>query len=145
MTINFGFLGRIQYTYLKTSGNFRITLGGIKSWNRTYFFGSGCIHMLRLHYDYRLLRHFIKPTRLQIIFPSLYWQVLKLLYAIDRPPLWSSGQSSWLQPQSSRVRLPALPDILGSSGSGTGSTQPGEDKLGVTWNKSSSSGLENWD
>jgi hypothetical protein len=35
------------------------------------------------------------------------------------PPLWSSGQSSWLQIQRSRVRFPALPDFLRSSGSGT--------------------------
>jgi hypothetical protein len=39
-------------------------------------------------------------------------------------PLWSSGQSSWLQIQRSLVRFPLLPDFLKSSGSGTGSTQP---------------------
>jgi hypothetical protein len=39
---------------------------------------------------------------------------------IIRPPLWSSGQSSWLLTQRSRVRFPALPDFLSSSGSGTG-------------------------
>ena len=43
-----------------------------------------------------------------------------------RPPLWSSGQSFWLQIQRSRVRFPALPDFLSSSGSGTGPTQPRE-------------------
>ena len=43
-----------------------------------------------------------------------------------RPPLWSSGQSFWLQIQRSRVRSPALRDFLSSSGSGTGSTQPRE-------------------
>ena len=43
-----------------------------------------------------------------------------------RSPLWSSGQSFWLQIQRSRVRFPALPDFLSSSGSGTGSTQPRE-------------------
>jgi len=43
-----------------------------------------------------------------------------------RPPLWSSGQSFWLQIQGSRVRSPELPDFLSSSGSGTGSTQPRE-------------------
>ena len=36
------------------------------------------------------------------------------------------GQSYWLQIQRSRVRSPALPDFLSSSGSGTGSTQPRE-------------------
>jgi hypothetical protein len=40
-----------------------------------------------------------------------------------REPLWSSGQSSWLQVQRSLVRFPALRDFLTSSGSGTGSTQ----------------------
>jgi hypothetical protein len=46
------------------------------------------------------------------------------IYSIG--PLWSSGQSVWLQIQRSRVRSPALPDFLSSSGSGTGSTQPRE-------------------
>jgi hypothetical protein len=41
-----------------------------------------------------------------------------------RPPLWSSGQSFWLQIQRSLVRFPALPFFLRSRGSGTGSTQP---------------------
>ena len=42
------------------------------------------------------------------------------------PPLWSSGQSFWLQIQWSLVRFQALPDFLSSSGSGNGSTQPRE-------------------
>jgi hypothetical protein len=46
-----------------------------------------------------------------------------LLY-LHRPPLLPGGQSSWLLTQRSRVRFPALPDFLNSSGSGTGSTQP---------------------
>jgi hypothetical protein len=41
-------------------------------------------------------------------------------------PLWSSGESSWLQIQRPWARFPALPDFLKSSGSGTGSTQPRE-------------------
>jgi hypothetical protein len=32
------------------------------------------------------------------------------------PPLWSSGQSFWLQIQRSQVRFPALPDFLRSRG-----------------------------
>ena len=61
------------------------------------------------------------------------------------PPLWSSSQSFWLQIQRSRVRFPALPDFLSSSGSGTGSTQHREVNWGVTWIKSSGSGPENRD
>ena len=54
------------------------------------------------------------------------------------PPLWSSGQSFWLQIQRSRVRSPALPDFLSRIGSGTGSTQPREVKLRSYLNKKSS-------
>jgi hypothetical protein len=46
----------------------------------------------------------------------------KLWFRVDA--LWSSGQSSWLLTQRSRIRFPALPDFMSSSGSGTGSTQP---------------------
>jgi hypothetical protein len=60
------------------------------------------------------------------------------MYCLQRPPLWSSGQSFW-------VRFPALPDFLRSRGSGTVSTQPREDNWGATWKKSSGSGLENRD
>jgi hypothetical protein len=58
-------------------------------------------------------------------------------------PLWSSGQSTWLQIQRSRVRFPALPDFLRSSGSGTGPlslVSTTEEQLG---RNSSGSGLEN--
>jgi hypothetical protein len=57
--------------------------------------------------------------------------LIRVLYT--RPPLWSSGESSWLQIQRSRVGFRALPDFLRSSGSGTGSTQPREDNWGATW------------
>jgi hypothetical protein len=39
-----------------------------------------------------------------------------------RPPLWSSGQSSWLQIQRFRVRFPALPGLQKISGPETEST-----------------------
>jgi hypothetical protein len=64
-----------------------------------------------------------------------------------RPPMWSTGQSSWLQ-----IRRPGF-DLRhyqifwkkkkNSSGSGTGSTQPREYNWGATWQKSSGSCLEN--
>ena len=66
-------------------------------------------------------------------------------YVLLRPPLWSSGQSFWLQIQRSRVRFPWLPGFLSSSGSGRGSTQPREVNWGATWIKSSGSGPENRD
>jgi hypothetical protein len=43
-----------------------------------------------------------------------------------------------------RVRFPALPYFLRSSGSGTGCTQACEDNWGATWKESSGSGVENW-
>jgi hypothetical protein len=41
-----------------------------------------------------------------------------------------------------RLRFPALPDFLRSSGFGTESTQPREYNWGATWKKSSDFGLE---
>jgi hypothetical protein len=59
------------------------------------------------------------------------------------PPLWPRGQNSWLLNQRPPVRFPAPPDILSSSGSGTGSTQLFWGKWGATWKKSRGSVLEN--
>jgi hypothetical protein len=55
-------------------------------------------------------------------------KTMNRVFPVYRPLLWSSGHSSWLQTPKSRVRFPALPDFLNSCGSGTGSTQPREDK-----------------
>jgi hypothetical protein len=49
--------------------------------------------------------------------------------------LWSSGQSSWLQIQRSRVRFPPLPYNTSISGFETGPTQLREDKWGVIWKR----------
>ena len=56
-----------------------------------------------------------------------------------RPPRWSSGQHVWLLIMRSRVRSPALPQILMWFRSGTGSTQPREDNWVATWLRSGGS------
>jgi hypothetical protein len=68
-----------------------------------------------------------------IIGHAYSYSVFNSLSIIGRLPLWSSGQSFWLQIQGSRVRFPTIPDFLRSSGSGTVSTQPREDNWGATW------------
>ena len=79
-----------------------------------------------------MLRYFFPGKKLPVRTPleaglatEQYWTFREEIHALG-PPLWSSGQSFWLQIQRSRVRFPALPDFLSSSGSGTGSTQPRE-------------------
>jgi hypothetical protein len=49
----------------------------------------------------------------------------------EGPPLWSSGQSSWLQTR--RPGFDSRHYQKKSSGSGTGSTQPREYNWGATW------------
>jgi len=78
------------------------------------------------------------------IIKEMHGSVASVTYCIS--PLWSSGQSFWLQIQRSRVRSPALPDFLSGSGSGTGSTQPREVKLRSYLNKKvAAPGSENRD
>jgi hypothetical protein len=49
----------------------------------------------------------------------IHLRFFEKLVNLLRPLLFSSGESSWLQTQRSRVRFPALPDFVRSSGSGT--------------------------
>jgi hypothetical protein len=66
---------------------------------------------------------------LKVIFPCMELQLIPV-YSAQRPPLWSSGQSSWLQ-----IRRPGFDSrhYQKKSGSGTGSTQPREYNWGATW------------
>jgi hypothetical protein len=63
------------------------------------------------------------------------------IYVTSWPPLWSSGQSSWLQIR--KLGFDSRHHQKKSSGSGTGSTQPREYNWGATWYKNSGSCLEN--
>jgi hypothetical protein len=83
----------------------------------------GCKLLFEFHYYYELLVH-------KTVFGSSL--PLQTRITFEWPSPWSSGQSSWLQIQRSRVRFPALQDFLRSSGSGTESTQPREDNWGAT-------------
>jgi hypothetical protein len=66
-------------------------------------------------------------------FEKIHCYIIYYNYIYDIwPPLWSSGQSSWLQILRSRVRFPGTKK---SSGSGTGSTQPREYNWRATWKK----------
>jgi hypothetical protein len=53
---------------------------------------------------------FMLASSFQTRFPVAN-MILSILYMII-PPLWSSGQSSWLLTQRSRVRFLALPDFF---------------------------------
>jgi hypothetical protein len=53
---------------------------------------------------------------LLLSYPSSYYPFY-VSEVITGPPLWSSGQSSWLLTQSSWVLFPALPNFLHSCGS----------------------------
>jgi hypothetical protein len=67
---------------------------------------------------------YVLPLRLLHQIPNLtYWlpvfiisvhscSLYGFLYRTNGPPLWSRGQSSWLQIQRSRVRFSAPPDFL---------------------------------
>jgi hypothetical protein len=68
-------------------------------------------------YSHNAIENKLNPGKATIQFIIFY-------FSMSGPSLWSSGQSSWLLTQRSRVRFPALPDFLGGGGPGTGSTQP---------------------
>ena len=97
------------------------------------------VSQMKHQLDATLCRFYFCRVTLHVSDASAHHQeYLKLVLLLVRPPLWSSGQSFWLQIHWSRVRFPALPDFLRGSGSGTGCTQPREPRevnWGATWIK----------
>ena len=87
---------------------------------RNHIKENGLLNICTLHYKTHKYCHKICGLSTKI---STHYRIP---ICFQRPPLWSTGQSFWLQIQRSRVRFPALPDFMSSSGSGTGSTQPRE-------------------
>jgi hypothetical protein len=74
---------------------------------------------LFINYSLQISLKFLYASQSSFILLSIwYGSTFRCIF------LWSSGQTSWLQTQRSRVRFSALPDFLSSGGSGTGSTQP---------------------
>jgi hypothetical protein len=65
---------------------------------------------------------YLKTTSLEVRDPVYYFVAF-----VFRMSLWSSGKSSWLQIERSRVLFPALPDLLRNSGSRTASTHTRDD------------------
>jgi O-antigen ligase len=113
-------------------------------WVLLYFLGSS-IFFPRL--DFFLLCLYVSvclfPSWFLSQFISFLLMMLICLFFYFCPYIFISASGVWLQIQRSRIRFPALPNFLRSSGSGTGSTQPRQDNWGATWKESSGSGLEN--
>jgi hypothetical protein len=85
-----------------------------------YIPGDGILHSHRHENLYSLLKaRFVQYLELKVV-------ARHGTSVMTGPPLWSSGHSSWLLTQRSRVQFPSLPDFLSSSGSGTGFSQPHE-------------------
>jgi hypothetical protein len=74
------------------------------------------------------MTHGLDSVKLKEMKLRRLWDIRPALFC-SGPPLWSSGQSSLLQSHRFRVRFPALPDFMGSVGSGTGSTQKNDELL----------------
>ena len=78
---------------------------------RRYFFIGPCANgkvVLTREKD----QHKPEPCVCVCVCIYIYIYIYVCVCVCVRPPLWSSGQSFWLQIQRSRVRSPALPDFL---------------------------------
>jgi hypothetical protein len=114
-----------------TGNNWRLVILIILCWALSIVWGTGCILHIPSHNNVMIYND--KQSLKRRVY-QIYLRQWTYLYntLIDR-----------LCGLVVRVRFPALPDFLRSSGSGTGSTQPREDNWGGTWKESSGSGLEN--
>jgi hypothetical protein len=91
-------------------------------WTRKWRMKLNEIKSVHIHFTNKKIRQqpiFINGTKVPYANTPKYLGMI-----LDGPPLWSSGPSSCLLTQRYRVRFPALPDFLSSSGSGAGSTRP---------------------
>jgi hypothetical protein len=84
--------------------------------------GAGCDIVLVFIFLCIGLRLFVVVLQLSPVF--FLFVCILLCLSRGGPPLWSSGQSSWLQIRRFRARFPGT--TKKSSGSGMGSTQPRE-------------------
>jgi hypothetical protein len=99
----------------------------------------------KLHYSSLILVNSLSLRWILRVYPNIcFLRVFKCFtsYLILSS---SSGQSSWLLPQRSRLRFRPYHIFWVAVGLERGPLSPCEDKWGATWKKSSGSGLENWD
>jgi len=73
--------------------------------------GELSLSVISKHTGWRTKCHTIDCARNTLLLLLLSLSLSYYHYHHHRPPLWSSGQSFWLQIQRSRVRFPALPDF----------------------------------
>jgi hypothetical protein len=97
----------------------------------------------------RSIRPYLSNTHFNIIIPLIAYALLVVSFCLTsqpkyyiysssvqacyKPPMWSSGRSSWLQSHRHRVRFLVLPDFMRSSGFGTGSNQSREYNWSSAW------------
>jgi hypothetical protein len=93
---------------------------GQSSWlHTTEIYCASC--ELRTEFIYTCYVEESRPPLSSVTVPGYRKEIYCASYEVR-----ATGQSSWLQIQTSWVRFPSLPDFLRISGSGTGFTQPRE-------------------
>jgi hypothetical protein len=111
----------------------RILIAWLTAWGQVYRPMKFKFKIKKLEYNFLTLTVDAYPSYSlsSRVYLFRIWAYFLRLWAVLGPPLWLNAQSSSLQTQRSRVRFSALSDSLSSGGSGTGLTQPREDKWGA--------------